>query len=160
MTKRHNIFISHYERDDKQVQSLKQRLKDSGKDIRNFSVDSTKHKDGRRPSKAVIQRLLSIRIKACNTFICLIGSDTHTRPWVDFEIKKAHAEGKTIIGIYKYGDKNKVDIPERLVKYGSSIIGWNSLDKLVDIIEGNTSVFENPDGSPSTGYHKLQRVSC
>ncbi len=71
--KSYNIFISHYEKDDRHVQSLKDRLTKAGKEVRNFSVDSTKHKDGRRPSDKVIARLLNIRIKACSTFICLIG---------------------------------------------------------------------------------------
>lgn len=41
-TKKHNIFISHYFKDDDKVQGLKKRLIDSGYDVRNYSVDSTK----------------------------------------------------------------------------------------------------------------------
>src|SRR5690606_2417372 len=153
--KSYNIFISHYEKDDRYVQSLKNRLIESGKEVRNFSVDSTKHKDGRRPSDKVIARLLSMRIKACSTFICLIGQDTHTRPWVNFEIRKAYQEGKKVIGIYTHGNKESAILPEPMKKYGSSVLGWNSLDKLSDVIEGKKSIFENQDGTKVSAYYKI-----
>lgn len=153
-----NIFISHYFKDDDKVQDIKRRLIERNYDVRNFSVDSTKHKDGRTPSKEVIQRYLKMRIKASSTFVCLIGSDTHTRPWVDFEIQEAINQGKKIIGVYTHGNKDKVEIPEPLKKYGASIIGWNSIDKLGDIIAGKETVFENPDSSPSGDYYAIQRV--
>ncbi|MDR6735416.1 TIR domain-containing protein [Sphingobacterium sp. 2149] len=156
--KTRNIFISHYEKDGKHVQSLKNRLLKSGQEVRNFSVDSTKHKDGRRPSDRVIARLLNIRIKACSTFICLIGPDTHSRPWVNYEIRKAFQEGKRVIGIYTHGNKESVVLPEPMKKYSSSILGWNSLDKLIDVIEGKKSIFENQDGSNTEPYYKIERV--
>jgi len=95
MAEQQNIFISHYCKDDEHVQSLKARLKEQGYDVRNFSVDSTNHKDGRRPTKEVIERLLQMRIKWSSTFICLVGPKTHTRDWVDFEISEAHDHLKT-----------------------------------------------------------------
>lgn len=156
MGKKHNIFISHYYKDDDKVQSLKKRLIDSGYDVRNYSVDSTKHKDGRTPSKAVIERYLKARIAASSTFVCAIGDKTHTRPWVDFEIKEAIKQGKKIIGIYNHGDKDKVEIPEALRENNVNIIGWNSVDKIGDLIE------ENNDNSPNSNSpnYTIQRVKC
>lgn len=155
-----NIFISHYHADDDKVQKIKSRLTERGYNVRNFSVDSTKHKDGRTPSKEVIERYLRIRVKASSTFICVIGPKTHTRPWVDFEIKEAIRQGKKVIGIYTHGNKDTVDIPEALKQYGASVIGWNSIDKLGDIIEGNESIFDNPGGNLSEGYYPTERVPC
>ncbi|RLD82545.1 MAG: hypothetical protein DRJ10_04940, partial [Bacteroidetes bacterium] len=77
--KKNNVFISHYGKDDEHVQSLKERLRSQDFDVRNFSVDSTNHKDGRKPTIAVIERLLKMRIQWSSTFICLIGPKTHTR---------------------------------------------------------------------------------
>lgn len=158
--KKYNIFISHYVKDDKHVQTLKSKLKDKGFGVKNFSVDSTKHHTGRRPSDARIRRLLSIRIKAASTFICLIGNDTHKRKWVDFEIKKAQSEGKKIIGIYTHGNKDSVKIPEALQKYGNSILGWNSIDKLGEVITGKETIFENSDGSFYSNVFEINRVKC
>lgn len=155
-----NIFISHYHADDDKVQKIKSRLTERGYNVRNFSVDSTKHKDGRTPSKAVIERYLRIRVKASSTFICVIGPKTHTRPWVDFEIREAIRQGKKVIGIYTHGNKDTADIPEALKQYGASVIGWNSIDKLGDIIEGNESVFDSPGGDLPGGYYPTERVPC
>lgn len=111
MADQHNIFISHYGKDDEHVQSLKSRLKEQGYDVRNFSVDSTNHKDGRKPSDATVERLLRMRIRWSKTFICLIGPKTHTREWVNDEIKWAHEQGKKIIGIYMHGYKETAELP-------------------------------------------------
>ena len=105
MSKNYNIFISHYGEDDKHVQNLKKRLKDSGYDVRNSSVDSTKHQ-ARRPSDAVIKRYLKGFVKWAGSFICLIGENTHSRPWVNYEIEQAHLQGKNIIGIRYNGARN------------------------------------------------------
>ena len=48
MGSQNNVFISHYGKDDDNVQDLKKRLKDKGYDIRNSSIDSTKHENKKR----------------------------------------------------------------------------------------------------------------
>lgn len=160
MDKKHNVFISHHGKDDDYVQRLKQRLINSGCQIRNGSIDSTKHKDGRIPSDATVGRLLRRGISWSGTFICLIGKDTHTRPWVNYEIRQAHLQGKTIVGIYAHGSANNVELPEAFKKYGGPIMGWNSLDKLSDIIAGEIVPNQGPDGKPSAPIHKIERVKC
>ncbi len=147
MSSSNNIFISHYGKDDVHVQSLKNRLKEQGNDVRNFSVDSTNHKDGRIPRKEVVERLLRMRIKWSSTLICLIGPKTHTRNWVDFEIEEAYKLGKRIVGVYAYGSKSTAELPEMVKKYASNIIGWNSIEKLGELIEGKNFPVESPDGS-------------
>lgn len=160
MNNHKNIFISHYKKDDTHVQSLKKRLISQGFSVKNFSVDSTKHKDGRRPSDPVIQRLLDIRIKAASTFICLLGPDTHTRKWVNYEIRKAYLEGKKIIGVYTHGNKDSIELPQAFKKYGNSTLGWNSIEKLGNIISGENLPFENPDGTKSKKIYDSKRIKC
>lgn len=155
-----NVFISHYGEDDSSLQSLKRRLKKSGHDIRNSSIDSSKHRNQKQPSDAVVERLLRARIHWAGTFICLIGEKTHTRPWVDYEIRQAHLKGKQIIGMYKHGCTNSVELPDNFKKYGGPILGSNSLEKLSDVISGKTIPLEKPDGTKSESLHKIQRVSC
>jgi hypothetical protein len=155
-----NIFISHKGVDDEQVQNLKARLNAQGYDVRNFSVDSTNHKDGRRPSDAVIARLLRMRVSWSSTLICLIGPDTYKSKYVNDEIRYAHEQGKRIVGIYTYGSANNVEIPEAFKKYGGAPLGWNSLDKLGDAIEGKNIPAENPDGSARNAIYQVTRVKC
>lgn len=69
------------------------------------------------------------------TFIVLIGEHTHERPWVNYEIRSAYMQGKKIIGVYMHGCKDSVELPEAFKRYGGPIIGWNTTDKLADMIE-------------------------
>ena len=160
MDKHHNIFISHYGKDDAHVQSLKTRLKDQGYSIRNFSVDSTNHKDGRKPSNSVIKRLLRMRINWSSTFICLVGPKTHTRAWVDHEINEAIKQGKKIIGVYTHGSKETAELPKNLDKVASSLIGWNSIDKIGDIISGENIPMEGPDGNAANESYERPKIRC
>lgn len=159
MDKKYNVFISHYGKDDKQVQQLKQRLKDKGYNIRNSSIDSTKYRPT-RPSEAVVARYLRKGISWAGTFICLIGEKTHTRPWVNYEIRNAHLQGKPIVGVFKHGCNNSVDLPEAMKKYGGATIGWNSLDKLGDIMSGEDFPIENPDGTDREPIYDIVRITC
>ncbi|GFD93255.1 hypothetical protein KUL156_21120 [Alteromonas sp. KUL156] len=159
MAKTNNVFISHYGKDDAHVQRLKQRLKDSGYNIRNSSIDSTKYKPT-RPSDAVVARYLRKGISWAGTFICLIGEKTHTRPWVNYEIRQAHLQGKQIVGIYKHGCSNSVELPEAFKRYGGATIGWNSLDKLGKIMSGENIPLESPSGDSREPIYNIIRVKC
>lgn len=160
MNKKYNVFISHKGIDDDSVQNLKKRLISKGYDIRNGSIDSTKHRDT-IPEKKVIERLLRMRINWASTFICLIGENTHNSKWVNYEIEQAHLKGKRIVGIYAHGCKDNVEIPEQYKKFGGPILGWNSLDKLGDIMDGKNIPNETPNGQPSEPFYKSPpRVDC
>ena len=39
-----------------------------------------------------------------DSVIVLIGKNTASRPWVDWEIDLAHRLGKRIIGVYEWGE--------------------------------------------------------
>lgn len=159
MAKTNNVFISHHGKDDEHVQRLKQRLKDSGYNIRNSSIDSTKHHPT-RPSDAVVARYLRKGISWAGTFICLIGDKTHTRPWVNYEIRQAYLQGKQIVGIYKHGCTNTAELPEAYKKYGGATIGWNSLDKLGKIMSGEIIPTETPSGASREPIYNIIRVQC
>ena len=74
MGSQNNVFISHYGKDDDNVQDLKKRLKDKGYDIRNSSIDSTKHENKKSSnSDQTIEKMLKEKIAWSGTFICLIG---------------------------------------------------------------------------------------
>lgn len=160
MEKTRNIFISHYGKDDEHVQNLKSRLKNEGYNVRNFSVDSTNHRNGRKPSDLVIKRLLRMRINWSSTFICLVGPKTHTRAWVDYEIKKAVEQGKRIIGVYTHGSKETAKLPKDLDKVASNIIGWNSIEKIGRIIAGKNFPIEDSDGNTVKNLFNRPIIRC
>ena len=88
-----------------------------------------------------------MKMRWASQLIVVIGKETHTRQWVNWEIEQAHKLGKPIIGVYESGLTNKVPVPENLEKYGSAVVPWRA-DSVIKAIEGQ-SIFKNPDGSPS-----------
>lgn len=156
-----NVFISHHGKDDDKVQQLKKKLKSFNPNTKNYSIDSAKHL-GAKPnwSDARINGVLKARIKQASIFICLIGKQTYQRPWVNREIELAARQGKTIIGIYAHGHASSAAPPEALNLYGNGIIGWNSLSKLNDIIQGKIVPAENPRGVQRNPTYTTIRIKC
>jgi hypothetical protein len=147
--KKKNVFISHHHKDDAQVDKLTKLLHKNGYDIRNSSIRA-KPANQQRLNKGLvkdetIKRLLRMKMSWAGTVIVLVGKNTYSRPWVNWEIEQAHKQGKNIFGVYEYGLKEKVKLPSALEKYQTSQVGWDP-KKIIEAIEGD-SVFENPDGS-------------
>lgn len=91
----------------------------------------------------------------------MIGEHTHERAWVNYEIRNAHFQGKKIIGVYKYGCAQTAELPEAYKRYGTSPIGWNSMDKLAGMIQGNVVPPELPDGTPTTkSIYPMIYIEC
>ncbi len=47
---------------------------------------------------AAVQRWIDEQMKHKRTVVVLIGSKTSTRPWVKYEIEKAWADGRPLLG--------------------------------------------------------------
>ena len=145
-----NVFVSHHHKDDASVDGLSSMLSGKNYQLRNSSIrvnpDNQNRLDQKKVSDKTIERLLRMKMRWASQVIVIIGKETHTRSWVNWEIKVAHQLGKPIIGVYENGLKEKVEIPENLDKYATSIVGWRA-DSVIDALEGG-SQFQNPDGSP------------
>jgi len=105
-----------------------------------------------------IRRLLRMKISWAGAMIVLIGKETHTRPWVDWEIKQAEKQGKRIVGVYERGG-TEADIREALKKYSNSIVAWNS-DSIVVAIEGTEPSFQTPGGGSLPPAHQRVVSTC
>jgi len=151
-----NVFVSHYSKDEENIQKLKELLSTKGYVIKNSSIDSTKPNDASDPE--YIKQLLRDRISWAGKFMCLIGPHTHEREWVDWEIEQAHKQGKEIIGVY-IQDASDSDVPESFEKYGDALVGWTS-DKIIGALERKIDNFENPDGSQRISKLKPNRGEC
>ena len=97
MTRRH-VFISHHHADNEKVDQLTDLLTRGGSDVRNSSVRmkpaNQRRMDEGRVKDETIRRLLRMKISWASTVLVLIGTETHTRPWVDWEITQAAKQGK------------------------------------------------------------------
>ena len=144
-----NVFVSHHHKDDSSVDGLTGMVAGKGYQLRNSSIrvnpENQKRIDQKKVSDRTIERLLRMKMRWASQVVVVIGKETHTRSWVNWEIKMAHKMGKPIIGVYENGLKDQVDIPENLQKYATSIVGWRA-ESVVDALSGK-SQFQNPDGT-------------
>lgn len=159
---RRHVFISHHSRDDSDVGRLTDMLGRSGIDARNSSLRlKQKNKERweqRRIPEKTLKRLLRMRIKWATTLVVLIGKDTHSRPWVDWEIREAAKQGKRIVGVFARGGGN-ADIPTAFEEFGHALEHWNS-DSILRAIDGTENTFRNPDGTDRTGPNAPSRSVC
>jgi MTH538 TIR-like domain (DUF1863) len=160
--KRRHVFISHHHADDAEVDKLTDLLTRNGHEIRNSSIRAKpanqRRLDEGRVKDETIRRLLRMKISWASTVVVLIGKDTHSRPWVDWEIEQANRQGKRIVGVYIRGG-TEPDKPSALERYESAIVGWNT-DNIVAAIEGTENPFQNPDGTSRQATHRIISVKC
>jgi hypothetical protein len=155
-----NVFISHHHKDDEQVDKLTSLLAKRGYNIRNSSIRAKPANQERLDKGLVkdstIRRLLRMKMSWAGTVIVLVGKETNTRPWVDWEIREAHRMGKNIVGVYEHGLKEKVELPSALKQYSTAQVGWDS-NSIMNAINGEPT-FQNPDGTPcerKDGIHSV-----
>lgn len=157
-----NVFISHHHKDDKAVTDFTNLL--AGKDygIKNSSIRvKDKNKDrlnNNQIPRKTLERLLSMKMRWAGTVVVLIGSDTHSRDWVNWEIEEAERQGKRILGVFMQGAKDS-DVPEALEKFGDGLVGWNS-DKIIAGIEGEDVGWCNTGGEQRTPNNNVKRIGC
>lgn len=156
-----NVFVSHHHKDDASVDGLSKLVRGKDYHLRNSSIrvkpSNQKRIEKNMVSEATIRRLLRMKLRWAGQLIVVVGKETHTRRWVNWEIDEAHKLGMPIVGVYERGLKDKVEIPEKLEEHGTARVGWNA-DSVIDALNGK-SQFLNPDGTPCpkvTGGH----VTC
>lgn len=147
---RRHLFISHHHKDDAEVSKLTALLSGKGWDVRNSSIRMKPSNQQRREKglipDSVIERALRMRVSWSQAVIVLIGKDTHTRQWVNWEIEEAHRQGKRIIGVFIRGGTD-ADIPPALEKYANQeIVGWNT-DAIIQALDGDNQPFQASDGT-------------
>jgi hypothetical protein len=161
-SKRLHVFISHYHKDDTDVGNLTKLLNGRGYDVRNSSIRANP-KNQERLNKGLvkeetIRRLLRMKISWAGKVIVLIGKDTHTRRWVNWEIEQAHKQNKDIIGVFARGATD-ADVPASLRKYGCGRVAWNA-DSIVAALEGTDAPFQDSDGTASPTPAYTARSTC
>ncbi|WP_316738305.1 TIR domain-containing protein [Pedobacter aquatilis] len=162
MSNTKNIFISHHHKDDKSVSDFISLL--SGKDynIRNSSIrvkpENQARLDNKQIPRATLERLLSMKMRWAGTVVVLIGDQTHSRKWVNWEIKQAAEQGKRILGVFMKGGKD-ADIPENLEKFGDGLVGWNS-GKIIAGLEGEDVGWCTSGGEQRSPVNNVKRVIC
>ena len=159
---RRHLFISHHHKDDSLVDKFVSLLGSKGWDVRNSSIRAKPANQARLDKGLVqpetIRRLLRMKISWASTVVVLVGGETHSRPWVNWEIEQAHAQGKRIVGVFEHGGKD-ANLPQSLGKYASAIVGWNAAS-IQSAINGGDAIFENADGSQRAASAARSTSQC
>ncbi|MDD2262490.1 MAG: TIR domain-containing protein [Candidatus Paceibacterota bacterium] len=162
MEKNKNVFISHHHKDDKSVSALTDLLAGKKFNIRNSSIRVNEKNKERLEKKQIprktLERLLSMKMRWAGTVVVLIGSQTHSREWVNWELEQAAKQGKRIIGVHINGASDS-DVPANFEKYGDALVGWNS-DRIIGAIDGSINNWEKPNGEPREGHWSPYRSTC
>jgi hypothetical protein len=162
MSKRRHVFISHHHADDALVDSMTKLLSRRGFEIRNSSIRAKPANRERLANglvkEATIRRLLRMKMSWASTVVVIIGSETHSRDWVNWEIEKASSLGKRIIGVYERGGVD-YEVPPALGDHATTIVNWNS-DSIIDAIEGKDNTFKAPDGRVASPLHASVISRC
>lgn len=140
-----NIFISHAHKDDDGLTDLKVLLNRKGMEVRDGSINSDKPNNATSPDY-IKSKILAPRIDWASTMIVYISPKTKDSEWVNWEIERAHQQGKTIVGVWARGASG-CEVPEALDEYGHALVGWNA-EKIIAAINGDYEQFETPDGTP------------
>ncbi len=112
-----NVFISFHIEDEPQVNLLRMqaRNEDFGMEFRDYSV--------KEPFDEQWKRNCAERISQTSLTICMIGSDTATRPAVIWELEESYRQGKQVVGVRIHGDRSDA-IPEPLLRHRAPILPW------------------------------------
>lgn len=115
-----NVFISFHNEDEFQVNLLRIQAKreNTGLEFRDYSV-----------KEPIEQWRKNVRDKIENTSatIVMIGPKTATRKNVQYEIEQSYAQGKKVIGVKIYRDRND-PVPELMKRNNAPIVNWNLKD--------------------------------
>lgn len=151
-----NVFISHVHEDDSVLSELKDLLGGNGYEIRDSSIDSSKPNEATDPDY-IKSQILAPRIQWASTVIVLISPETHTSPWVEWEIEYAAKQGKRVVGVFVRGGQDS-NVPDNLELYADDVRGWNA-DSIIDAIEGKTNDWIRADGTARTP-RTIDRHNC
>lgn len=112
-----NVFISFHIDDEPRINFLRSQAKDEDFDMefRDYSV--------REPFDEQWKAQCRDRISLTSATICMIGPQTATRPAVLWELEESYRQGKKVIGVRIYKDRND-PVPRPLLEHNSPIVLW------------------------------------
>lgn len=101
-TKRQIFYSFHYDNDVFRVQQIRNMGVLEGNEPVSVNAWETVKKAGGK----AIEKWIDDNLKYKSCVVVLIGVDTHKRPWIKYEIKKAWKEKKGLVGIYIHNLKD------------------------------------------------------
>ena len=151
-----NVFISHIHDDDHGLPRLKGLLARNGMVARDYSITADKPNQA-KSERYIKSGVLAPQINACGTLVVYISPETKNSEWVNWEIEYAHKQGKRIVGVWEWGERD-CEIPKALERCGDALVGWNG-ESIIDAINGESDKWHLKDGA-EYDRRNIKRVSC
>lgn len=101
-TKRQIFYSFHYDYDVFRVQQIRNMGVLEGNEPVSANAWETVKKGGDK----AIEKWIDDNMKYKSCVVVLVGEETHKRPWIKHEIKKAWKDGKGLVGIYIHNLKD------------------------------------------------------
>jgi hypothetical protein len=117
------FFSFHYQRDIMRVQIVKNHYVTKGNYTAAGFFDGSLEEKAKKEGDDVVKRLINKGLNGCSVTCVLIGAETYTRRWVDYEIFKSVELGMGVFGIriHKIPDARRASEPSRGIdSWGSS----------------------------------------
>jgi len=92
-----NIFISYKYENRKNLNDLKSFMLNPQPNFGHYPI--MERDDVREQGKEEIKKYLRPLLKKAEILICLVGKDTHSSPWVKYEINVAKSQKKPVIPV-------------------------------------------------------------
>lgn len=102
--KRRVFFSFHYENDVMRVQQIRNMGVLEGNEV----VSPNKWEEIKRKGDGAIKRWIDENMEHCSCVLVLVGSDTSSREWVNYEIKKAWVNRKGLLGIFIHNIRDPI----------------------------------------------------
>ena len=126
------FFSFHYENDVWRASIVRNSGVVEGSAAAGFQ-DASLWEEAKKKGEAAIQRMIDAALNGTTVTAVLIGAETSTRPWVDYEIKKSIERGNGLLGIYVdqiKGSDGRTSyrgaVPTRLATAAAPVYEWNS----------------------------------
>jgi hypothetical protein len=110
-------FGFHYQRDIHRVQQVKKHYVTKGTYTEAGFFDGSLEEKAKKEGDDVVKKLINNGLKGSSVLCVLIGKETYTRRWVDYEILKSVELGMGVFGIWIHQLKHPKD--------GADIAGSN-----------------------------------
>ncbi len=143
MTKRQIFYSFHFDNDVMRVQQVRNMGVVEG----NSPVSPNTWEEVKGKGESAIEKWIDENMKYKSCVIVLIGTDTHKRPWVDYEIKKAWKDGKGLLGIHVHN----LNCPNN----GKCTKGKNPFDSIQFTLNGSIVVPKVYDPKASDTYNDI-----
>lgn len=142
-TKRQIFYSFHFDNDVFRVQQIRNigALED------NKPVSANEWEKVRQGKDSAIEKWIDENMKYRTCVVVLVGEQTHKRPWVRYEIKKAWKEGKGLLGIHIHNLKCMKTIKDNPFASGKCSKGANPFDSFTVNGKDMSSIVHcyNPD---------------